>query len=377
LLSHLVCAIRSGHPSEVATNMEDFHFHFSQFSKLAIWRVQLLNRTTLLLKLGPPSSDPSGTCATAEFSSSRPHIFAVYDYQKSRVKGVYSGHGKSIAKLLLQDAGAMMPPGRDATAWERLGGGGLCPKGWPSGLEEQGGGLLAAAGAAGGLRAGRGEGAAAGAAAGGGVGGSVLSALMSGRGAAGGGSGIHQLQTAVGSRLAAGPRASSISSGAGDGAGGVAGAGTATTAVAQPQPGVVAAAAAAAAGVAARKAEKERVRWLQQVVLPVLPMLQNLSYSPYLDPHLFRYDKGLSPVIGLRNCSSSSLRFRYACWQGSGKPVLAFAPAEPHVVRVAGEEVARKMLPLFHPVDPFVLVVVQPVPGQAGAQLQIYYRASG
>ena len=355
LLSYLVRAIQSGHPSEVATSMEDFHFHFSQLAKFAIWRVQLLDRNTLLLKLGPPSSDPAGTCATAEFSSSRPHIFAVYDIHSSRVLGVFNGHGKSIALLLLQEAGVMMPPGRDATPWERLGGGGLCPKGYTTGLDDQGGlGGVLVDGRAGGMLQAAAAGAVGGARSGGGGGGSgtegVL-ALLSGVGGAEGMHGNH-LQTAA----AAGQRSSGTAgaAGSGEGAGGQ----------------------LAAAAASSRKAEKERVRWLQQVVLPVLPMLQNLSSSPYLDPHLFRYEKGLSPIIGLRNCSSSSLRFRYARW-GGGKPVLALAPAEPHVVRVAGEEVARKMLPLFHPVDPFVLVVVQPVPGQAGAQLQIYHRAYG
>lgn len=158
---------------------------------------------------------------------------------------------------------------------------------------------------------------------------------------------------------------------------------------------------------------------------------QNLSPSPYLDPHLFRYSKHLSPIIGLRNSPATAIRFQLArqypgfspsvvqqqvdgatgCLlaagvggsggvggggvmagssSGSQQPqqgqqhhnhaaggesssdMLQLDVNVPPTVQFGGEEVMRRQLHLFHPSDPFVLVVVQ-TPGQA-ATLNIYCR---
>jgi hypothetical protein len=158
--------------------------------------------------------------------------------------------------------------------------------------------------------------------------------------------------------------------------------------------------------------------------------LQNLTPSPYLDPHLFRYSKHLSPIIGLRNSPAHHIRFQlarqYPGFHSSaqqqqidaetGLVLTVTAPAAtaaaaaavatgaasggaavpadqqqqqqqqehqagdmlqldvllPPTVHHGGEEVARRQLHLVHPSDPFVLVVVQ-TPGQP-AQLNIYCR---
>jgi hypothetical protein len=147
-----------------------------------------------------------------------------------------------------------------------------------------------------------------------------------------------------------------------------------------------------------------------------------------LDPHLFRYSKHLSPIIGLRNSPAHHIRFQlarqYLCFHPSAQqqqvdaetglvtatqpPAAAAAGAAaaatgaasggaagsadqhqqqqeqqagdmlqldvllPPTVYHGGEEVARRQLHLFHPSDPFVLVVVQ-TPGQP-AQLNLYCR---
>lgn len=166
--------------------------------------------------------------------------------------------------------------------------------------------------------------------------------------------------------------------------------------------------------------------------------VQSLSPSPYLDPHLFRYSKHLSPIIGLRNSPAHPVRFELARTypgfrpavrqqqlpnaaavdaasvlrhtaaaaaggaaagtaagsagaaaagigvsaqqqqpqqlqvQGQENDVLQLDVVLPPTVTHAGEEVARRQLHLFHPSDPFVLVVVQ-TPGQP-ALLNIYCR---
>lgn len=157
--------------------------------------------------------------------------------------------------------------------------------------------------------------------------------------------------------------------------------------------------------------QQSRSKTERQTAGCCLPVLQNLSSSPYLDPHLFTYSKHISPIMGLRNSPTDSLKFKLArrYWrsdqqmqniqaaqaeasshgqeqhisqqqdmssterQQKNDIVLELDPARPHSVTWVNEEVARRQLHLFHPADPFVLTVVQTI--AQPAVVSICYRS--
>lgn len=98
------------------------------------------------------------------------------------------------------------------------------------------------------------------------------------------------------------------------------------------------------------------------------------SCSPYLDPRLFSYNtKHIQPVIGWHDANKQPINFRLAQYDNRPRTVFELvASATPSVPGPGGQSYACRMLNLFHPIDPFIMTVVQTL--SQAPQLNIYYR---
>jgi len=132
LLAYLYKAISSTQASEVAPSHRDFQHNFGVLSNLVVWRARLLGRQQLLLKVGAPTSGPA---AAADANPNRVHFFSIYDMATTRFTGFWRAGSPLLLSAVLEQPCRFLAASDNLTPLERCCAAALYPVGLPIGLE--------------------------------------------------------------------------------------------------------------------------------------------------------------------------------------------------------------------------------------------------
>jgi hypothetical protein len=133
LLAFLYNSISTQRPCDVAPSQRDFQHNFAVLSSLVHWRARLLgSRHLLLLKFGAPTSGPA---AAADANPNRAHFYGVYDLRRTQFTGFWKSSNPLLLSTVLEQPSRLLAGSGDLSPVERCCAAALYPAGYPVGLE--------------------------------------------------------------------------------------------------------------------------------------------------------------------------------------------------------------------------------------------------